>query len=215
MQLVYRPIERPLKAPVGGRRRNPYSISYDRCLDELERELEHLKATDVVLYASFHESQLRLSGLPRADAKPSSPGVMLTFRARDLGYRRLIGNKFDDWQGNVRAIGLALQRLRLVEESIDTGGAQYEGFKALPSAIELGPPMPKTPEEAAAQLAKAAGVPDDPGSVRILLDKDGAALKVTYRLAMKRVHPDVGGSAQLVQLVTRCREIIEQANADR
>ena len=89
------------------------TIDWDGTLVILRRELTHLSAKDVVLELAVKPSQIRQDGWVRGDAAIQDPGVILSFRS-DVGPMRYPVDRFTSWQGNVRAIALALEALRKV-----------------------------------------------------------------------------------------------------
>ena len=119
----------------------------------------------------MREADLRLDGLPRADRRARTPGVVLSFEATAVPGRpklRYEVGTFTDWQDNLRAIALGLQALRAVDRyGVTKRGEQYAGWRALP--MGAGDPSPDRGRRLIAHH----------GSV-------AAALKAT--------HPDHGGS---------------------
>ncbi|HKK51875.1 MAG TPA: hypothetical protein VKA74_09825 [Myxococcota bacterium] len=207
MQMIHHQLERPIARPKGGYLRNRYRIGYNQSLQELERELEHMKAEEVTLHVDLGERDIRLDGHPRSGAKPRTPGVMLTFYSRETKQRHeFVGNKFDDWQGNIRAIGLALQRLRLVNDTVETGGAQYEGFKALPGGN--GAAGPSSKRDAADRLLELARMDRGPLSINGVI-ASAETRRAVYRQAMKFAHPDAGGSDGIVKQVQQAMEALQ------
>lgn len=143
-------------------------VSWNDTLALLETEVEALgkrgESTDVVIGIGLRESDLRLDGLPRADARaPAHPGVELSFNSR-YGRLTYATDVFDDWHDNVRAIAKGLEALRSVERwGVAKRGEQYAGF---------------------AQLT--AGGPDPVRGQRLIADRfDGNVAK-----ALRATHPD-------------------------
>lgn len=64
------------------RSRFTFKASWEDTLSLLDRELQHLNATDIVLGCGFRPQDIRRDGWPRGDAKhPSFPGVELSFKS--------------------------------------------------------------------------------------------------------------------------------------
>ncbi len=196
MQFVTRPLEKWPRPVTRDRRNSPYSMQWLRVLDELEKELIKLGVKgDVVLQVDIDEAKISRNGLPYSGEKPRTPRVALAFAGK-FGPMTYYCDRFWDWQSNVRAIGLGLQRLRLVEETgIVSRGEQYTGFRALPAAIEVGAAM--TIEEAAlfiaTQVADAAQM--DKVKARLMVQAD--SFDYFYRMAAKKLHPDVAGPGRV------------------
>lgn len=169
------------------RARTAFSASWSSTLELLEAELFHLNAKDVNIQADLRLSDIRLDGLPRANARiPDFPGVIINLTA----YRRPLQYKTDVctfWQHNVRSIALGLQALRAVDRyGISGSGEQYIGW----TAIGDRPYVPDTnrvamtKEEALEYLRSVAGGREEPVRVAQMTDK------MVYRLAQRVSHPD-------------------------
>lgn len=165
--VTFRPLERPVKTRA---RRSPFRGSWTSTVELLGLELRAHGARGVVLEMDLRERDLRLDGLPRADARVQSAGVVLSFKAASVAgapqLRYEVGT-YSDWRDNVRAIALGLQALRAVDRyGVTTRGEQYAGWKALPAG---GP-------------SAARG--------RALISEHGSVVA-----ALHATHPDHGGSA--------------------
>lgn len=135
--VTFRPLSESLPGPTyGGYRAWPFSRSGSDTVMLLVRELEHLKAESVILEVDLREQDLRLDGMPRANARASSPGVILTLINVPVAgglTLRYPCSTFRTWEANVRAIALALEALRKVDRyGVTKRGEQYAGWKALP-----------------------------------------------------------------------------------
>lgn len=166
---------RPLPAwpyPEQPQRPATYKVTYSRTLIDLGREIGHLDGREVIIGVVVDESQIRLDGQMRADAKVRHAGVEVSFEVR--GGRRLVFHTdahkgyTTSWQDNLRAIALGLEALRAVDRyGITSTDEQYAGF---------------------AQLT--AGGPDAARG-KTLVDHAGSVVD-----ALKRYHPDHGGNAR-------------------
>lgn len=117
------------------RTRRQQGVDWSETTRLLERELSHLRARNVLLQMAVTEAEIRNDGWIRANARPSHPGVIITFHSDllkiPLSYPC---DTFDDWQANVRAIAKSLEWLRGVDRyGVTKRGEQYTGFKGLPS----------------------------------------------------------------------------------
>ncbi|MEI9975073.1 MAG: hypothetical protein WDO73_25285 [Ignavibacteriota bacterium] len=89
----------------------PFTVPYDKTLRELERELKHLQARDVLIQAYLADRQIRIDGWPRANERPSAPGVILTFGTAG-GTLSFPCDTYAHYESNIRAISLSLTALR-------------------------------------------------------------------------------------------------------
>lgn len=130
---LVRPIVLWPEAETRTRQRSPFSSSYTATKDLLYREIRALGATSAVLQLAVTEQDIRLDGDLRANARPTHPGVIVSFESRH-GSLRYACDTYLSWQDNVRAIALTLEKLRAVDRyGAAKGGEQYTGWKALPS----------------------------------------------------------------------------------
>ncbi len=213
MKATFRPLRWVEPSTQANRRRSRYAFKagWASTLDLLERELHYLGAKDLVIEADFGEADIRLDGMPRANARqPVHPGVRIFF---DSKYGSLVyaTDSCSFWQHNVRSIALGLEALRAVDRyGVTRRGEQYTGWKA----IGTGPtPMPgeaaMSRQEAATLMAKLV----DPQSLiptlkQTLLD-DLRFVEVTYRKALRSAHPDSGGSAELFASLQEAKRILQ------
>lgn len=186
-----------------------FKAGWSSTIELLGRELRALNARDIVLQLDLTERDLRLDGLPRANARPGHPGVILALEAPKVGPLQFACDTYRWWETNVRAIALTLQALRAVERygAVKTG-EQYRGWAALP-------PPPSNPgngrmtvEEAARFITKHAGHPlhwDD-----ILRGGHDSY----YRDAARRLHPDAGGDVALFQQLQEAKRVLDANNAN-
>ena len=171
-----------------------FKAKWSDTLAFLADELRHLEAVEpVVIQAGVDEAQIRRDGMPRAGARPSHPGVAISFvskfgplrYATDV-YEQQWSGAMPGWQANVRAIYLALVALRAVDRyGVTRRGEQYPGWKALPAT--------------ASTFANAAGAEKWMRTYAAdLLGPVGAGqwngnLAPLYRAMAKVMHPDKGG----------------------
>jgi hypothetical protein len=208
MRAKFRPIDTWPAAETKSRQWAPFRASWSQTTELLGRELRHLNAKNILCLMALRERDIRLDGYPRADARPSHPGVILAFDSIH-GPLKYACDRFTDWQDNVRAIALGLEALRKVERyGITKRGEQYVGWRALASGTE--PVM--TVETAARVVADFAyrlgGGPHAYGAAsRILESAD--ELKARYREAARGVHPDSGGSTKDFQRLQEAKRILD------
>jgi hypothetical protein len=166
--------------PSWKRKHAPFRAAYASTLDLLETELKHLKATDILIQAHLKREDIRNDGWPRSAARPSQPGVIVTFMGSS-GQMSFPCDRFNGWEDNLRAIALSLQALRMVDRyGVTRNNEQYRGFAALPPAGD-------SRARAVAFLSQQTGWAEK----QVRGDLQGA-----YRLAAKAVHPDMGGNPE-------------------
>ncbi len=161
-----------------------FRASWNDTLSLLEDELMKLRAQDVVVSAALRPEDIRIDGWPRSGASPTHPGIILSF-ASSHGPLRYLTDRYEFWQHNLRAIALGLQALRAVDRyGITERGEQYVGWKAIPASTGNG-------QAPLALLRNLVG----------LTEGHEADARVIYRQALKRAHPDHGGSRELLEQV--------------
>lgn len=213
MILVYRPIDAwPGRLRTESERRDsPFKASWPDTLALLEREVGMLAGpgAEVVLQVAGSARDMRLDGGLRADARPSHPGVIVSFEAPGLGPLRFhtdvhgegrswLRSYLTGWKANVRAIALGLEALRKVERyGVGTGSEQYTGWQQLPPGTPMGPAR-MTVDEAARLLVDETGGPGEAPMGSVVDDVVNVPdfRKALYRDAAKRLHPDNGGDAE-------------------
>lgn len=211
MDYQFRPIDAWPGELTRVHQRSRFDSSYTDTLNLLDRELHHLRARDVVIQLALDEGQIRLDGLPRAQATPAHDGVILAFESMH-GPLKYATDVFWGWQNNLRAIALGLEALRKVERyGITKRGEQYTGWKQLGSGIAMGPPAMS--REDAAWFLVEYGSPDgelsDPvGVVEALLEEFDELGESLFRSAAKILHPDAGGDAEEFKRLTEARELL-------
>lgn len=183
--------------PEHKRRRAQFSASWSSTLEQLRKELEHLKATDVVLEIDVKPGNIRQDGMMRADAKVNHPGVRLSFQTREHGALSRTCDTYNacwdmsPWQANVRAIVLTLEALRAVDRYGASSGEQYVGFRALGAgsgATPMGATAAMTATEAREVLEQHSG---------IVVGASGSNSEArAYRIARGKTHPDRHGGDQ-------------------
>lgn len=176
-------------------------ISLSQTLEDLDRELWHLGASDVVVQVDLvgGERAIRQDGQIRADARAASPAVVLTFKRRGVPHV-IATDHFTRWEDNLRAIAKGLEALRLMERyHITQAGEQYRGWQALPASTTTA----LSTEQAADVLATRTHVRRED----IINDREHA--RRAYQVAANRAHPDAGGSTSDFQLVQEAKRVLE------
>jgi hypothetical protein len=157
------------------RKDSPFRGSWGDTLKTLDRELNHLRARDILVQGYFELDDIRLDGWPRSTARPRGPGVILTFETPN-GTLSFPCDTYTRWEDNFRAIALALDALRRVERyGVTRRNEQYKGWAKLPPA-----PAKMSADDAMTFL----GLHSE---VRPI---NGATFNDVYRSAARKLHPD-------------------------
>lgn len=212
LEIRTEPIDRWPGELTVGRTHAPFKANYSKTVDLLERELKMVNARAIVMQIAISADEMRIDGRVRANAKPSHPGVILSFTSAKLGKIRFACDRFWDWQDNVRAIALGMEALRKVDRyGITSDGEQYAGFRAI-EAAEAARPF-ETVEQAAYFIAS--HVAPDAGEIRIaaiaeFVVEDEEWLDTYFKRAAKNLHPDTGGSDAQMARLNAARAMIEE-----
>jgi hypothetical protein len=182
-----------------------FSAGWSDTLCLLEREVAHLGGREFVLQVDVEEEDIRLDGQIRASARPKTPAVAVAFESKD-GPLLFVCGRFSAWQDNTRAIALGLEALRRVDRyGITQSDEQYRGFRALICAVPM--PAQMSLEDAARFLLEYGGggfVVED-----VIASRD--VRNTLYRIAAKKLHPDVGGDGALFAKLTEARELLDES----
>lgn len=194
MTLPY--VVRPLDPWLGPRTRFPdrsrFRSDWRTTLVELSYEIERLGGTSWVLQIDVSDYDLRKDGGLRANARPMTVAIRVTFTAKAKGPLSFAIDQYDDWRDNVRAVAKTLEALRAVDRyGVATTGEQYRGWTAIDNRSAT-----MTHEQAAEFIAhwsgNWSGNPPDVVAKMILADI-ATVLPFVYRAAAKRAHPDATG----------------------
>lgn len=190
--VTFRPPDSPL--PPEGGTYSPFEASWSVTVELLARELRNLHATTIVVELDLSEGDLRVDGLPRANARIGSDAIRISFQSKhgplryetgqfaSRGYRGLNG-----WQSNIRAVALALEALRKVDRyGVSTRGEQYKGWGQLPMSTD--------PADAIQTREQAQKVINFYGG--------------DIRTALRATHPDRGGDETEFRKVMRAKEVL-------
>jgi hypothetical protein len=189
------------KTPPGARAESRFKAPWSRTLDDLDRELFHLDARDVLIQGYFRQSDIRNDGWPRSGVFPSEPGVILSFKTpkKDAPNLSFPCDTYTRYTDNLRAIALSLEALRAVERyGVTRHSEQYKGWAKLPPA-----PDKMSAHDAVVFISLNSG----------FAGIGAANFKDAYRAAAKRLHPDNSetGNPHLFHLLTQAKEVLEAA----
>lgn len=182
------------------RERSRFRSNSRETMKLLERELRHLGAADVVIEAGFTRGNIRNDGWPRSSAKPEHPAVRISVETPD-GPLSFPCDAFDNYEDNIRAIALTLERLRAVDRyGVSVGREQYKGWAQLPAADgEFA-----NKQEALRYLEKMAG--NHIAGVQV---DDLEIITPIYRIAAKKHHPDAGGEAGVFERINAAYKMLK------
>ncbi len=193
MGVVFRPFDGP--PPPEGRTSSRFDSSWRDTIDLLARELRFLEAENVVVELALEERDLRIDGLPRANARMTSDAVRISFNSKWGPLRYETGEftrtywrsmSMDGWQANLRAVALAMEALRKVDRyGVSKRGEQYTGWKQLPASTD--------PADSIVTRSQAE---------ELLLHYGGLTE------AIKQTHPDTGGDPVEFRKVMRAKELV-------
>lgn len=198
VELRFRPMTEWASPPRAKSKHWSWDTGYNAVLGQLRTELAHLGSEYGIVELDLGHDDIRMDGMPRAQAAPRTPRVALWFEVG--GQQRVLRcAAFDKWIWNLKAIGMTLNRNRLAREygcmSVE---AQYRGFDALPSGEFV------SSEQAAEYLIQMGEVPDCRAS-SLLGNKD--VLGAVRARAAKRHHPDMGGDQATMAKINRAFEL--------
>lgn len=204
MRYTVRPIsDRTWLRSDAQRSRSRFTTSWSDTLRMLGREVNHLGGHNVVFEVDVEERHIRNDGMLYANARPSSPAVVVAFESkhgsllyRSDQYARLAwGSKSTHpWQDNVRAIALTLEALRAVDRyGASRSGEQYRGYKAIGSgpAAAMGTSSHMTRDEALGIFGVwGRAMSDLPAIPAAHVNTDPCSLRHMHRSARRAAHPD-------------------------
>lgn len=181
--VTFRPYDGP--PPATGGTWSRFDSPWHATVDTLARELRALDAHNIVVELDITDADLRIDGIPRANARLARDGVRISFDSK-WGPLRYETGEFIGWQENVRAIALSMEALRKVDRyGVSKRGEQYRGWRQLPTGTDPADAI-QTRDQAQA-----------------LIDSHGGLVA-----AIKATHPDHGGDATEFRKVMRAKELL-------
>lgn len=181
--------------PVTKGKSSPFSAKLTSTLDLLDREAFMLGADAVEVFTSHLTSERLRDGQPGRRGATVFGAVRVALTSRKAGRLSWTGSTYSEWEDNLRAVALTMEKLRAIDRYGATHGEQYAGFAALPAG--------DGGTRARAMIAEAAGV-DLLGSV------DGHLTdQQLVRRAIRATHPDVneGDRSRYDQVVAAARDL--------
>lgn len=198
-------IIKPITKWIGTETKNPGNSQFKQTYSDTKRILEYelykLSAIDssIQLEMFIRAEEVQMNGIKlRADAKPYKPGVILSFTTLRSVYNKQTQkwenqtkplsypcDTYNDWQDNLRAIALSLEKLR--------GVARYGVFKYEDMVSRLA--LPSAEGKLSDRDAAIAFLSDKTGIPIGEIKSSEVSLKSTYRIAAQNLHPDKNGGA--------------------
>lgn len=202
----FRPIQRWPRELSTSRKSSPFRANWPTTLADFEHELRQLKAKNVVIQVAMGEQDIRLDGYPRADRRPSHPGVIVSMET-EHGALSYPCDTFWDWTDNLRAIVLTLRNLRATDRyGVTKHGEQYTGWKQLGTGRAM-PSM--TESDAVAFIGQHAGATQE--VISAMRDGRRDLIAPMYRAAARKLHPDAGGDPDLFARLQVAKRILDGA----
>lgn len=193
--IKYRPIDRWPVEHTEKRRRSPFRTTLMGTVGELRTEIRQFPMRNVVLSLAITETMLRNDGMPRSDARPAHPGVILSFETKDAGALSFPGDSFTSWEDNLLAIVRTINALRSIDRyGVTRHAEQFASWRAIEAPRPTGF---ATLEEAVAFLDA-------------YLEDDWTTYAELVRRAKRVAHPDTGGDADTFTRVLAAEELLRQ-----
>lgn len=205
MDFRFRPLDGwpDARTPADQRRsRWTFKAGWADTLHKLDYELAHLGAKEAVIEADFTDSDIRLDGLPRANARnPQFPGVRISFDSKH-GPLQYATDSYEYWQHNIRAIALGLEALRAVDRyGITAHAEQYRGWIAIEGPAGDGDLRHPTSVLAWLRSERVSGI----------AGAGGLTLKQLLRQVARNLHPDVGGDPAMWAKFDQAKQVLDEA----
>jgi hypothetical protein len=188
------------------RKSSPFRADYDATLRLLRDELEALDASGAVALRVVGDADdVRKDGMLRTRANITHPGVAVSFTSKfgPLTYPCdtfiTWRNGGAHWQANLRAVALGLEKLRALDRyGIAGRGEQYAGWRAIEAPASA---LMTSTAQARAFLIELIGP-----------DGNGLGDSQLATVALRKAHPDYGGTEAQLSQVLRARGILGVRN---
>lgn len=186
--------------------------NWSKAFELLRYELHRIGAKDVVIEAGYKPHQVRADGWPYSNASPEHQQVRVSFKKGNVPisfFQGAFSGSIGCVPYNVWLIGMTLQALRAVDRyGCTRAGEQYRGWSQLPSSIQAAE-WSNVEEAARWLIAQASPLMMRPEAII----GNPENLRIAYRHAANRVHPDKGGGHELMSKVNRAKDFIEKGSA--
>jgi hypothetical protein len=194
------------------RKHSAFQVDYSQAIDDLERELRYLEATEVILSTAHQPADIRADGWPYFSAGQRwHPGVSLYARTR-YGPLSFASDAEDTWQSNFRAVSLTLEALRERDtNSTLKEGEVYHTFRGSPPfdipASDSFTHQDDDRRQALLVMIREANLTLTNAERDAALQSEDACREI-YRQAVLRAHPDTGGTAERFRAVMAAMELL-------
>lgn len=197
------------RATTKKRQRSPFSVTFEASLRLLRREVQMLGARSMVIEIAIAPTEIRQDGMPYASARATSPAVKISFESKH-GPLCYMCDACTEWQANIRAIGLTLERLRLCDSyGVTRSGEQYKGWNALPAPIVTPSTGFENADAAATWISRQ--LKERRPEVTCSPETVFKHLDFVYRELAKKLHPDAGGTTEDFQRLQAAKSLIEKS----
>lgn len=192
-------------------------IPWTQTQTELVRELNLVGIREAVVQLALRDRDIRNDGQVRADARPSHPGVIVSFVHPKQGPLTFACDKWTTWQANIRGITKGLEALRLLDRyGITTSGEQYKGWKELGSGTPMGEHVDDTPMSRMEAARVIAGAVSNAHNLELHtreVHDDADFARWAYKHAVKLAHPDTGGSHEGFLRVHQAMKVLSEVES--
>jgi hypothetical protein len=204
----FRPLDKWQGSRTEERREGQFKAPYFKTLNLLEYELNKLDASHVIIQI---EDPLAIKGI-RNDGSfiksaagdrytPGKPGVIVSFES-PKGNISMPCDRYEYWEDNLRAIGLALEALRAVDRyGVTRGNEQYRGWAKLEAP---GAKNGKMDRDAAVRFLASLHKSPPENLARLSADQ----LRDICRTARIENHPDRGGSHETFVAIGEAERVL-------
>lgn len=192
MPLIYKVAKNPIPATKLSSYRASFTAPWQNTADLLKKEVRHLCGfdADVVIELNCVQSDISTRGGAMVKT-PKRQEARIVIPTELRGVISMECNAFRDWQSNVRAIAMTLERLRMVDlYGCASQGQAYAGFAQLPNNDTSG----------------------DEAWAKNFLNENSGGLGhgiVAWKEAVKKTHPDTGGTQDLFLQTQKAKEILK------
>jgi hypothetical protein len=169
-----------------------------------------IRGVDAMVELALPAGAFTKSGLPYSDATPDHPGIIFRVRKpvtnpkgkQDMVPLYFPAGQYLSWKANLRAVGLAMEALRMIDRyGVTQNSQQYLGFgKYLPGPTHTGV---LTLEQAARFVASHSGFmwPE--------LINSNDSWRSGYRIAAAKLHPDAGGTSDQWEQLLAAKTLLD------
>ena len=206
----FRPIEKWTQ-PVRETKSCRFRSSISTTQSDLKCELATIGVDECVIQADLDESDIRLDGIPRANARYKSSRVIVSFTHPEQGDISFPCGTYHDLWDNIRGIVKTMEALRAIDRyGVTKNSQQYTGWKQLPSNAIVLQEFSSVEEAASFILDTAIGLDECLQYHHNAMLNNGPFRREMYHAAASMAHPDKGGSVQKMTKLNKARDMIAE-----